>query len=400
MARPARLSAAAARRIAIAAQGLGGARPARPGPAVARVFDRVHAVQLDSVNVVVRSHELPLWARLGPHARDLVSRAVAARALFEYWGHEASLLPVALHPLLRWRMAAAARGQHVWAHVARMGREQRGFCDEVLAQLRARGPLAAGEIEGGRPRPKSGWWEWSDGKRALEFLLWAGEVTATRRPGSFERIYDLPERVLPPAVLAAPTPSVEEAQRALLARAAQALGVATAGDLADYFRIKLPAARPRLAELVEAGTLVPVEVDGWRGPAWMHAEASAPRTVDGAALLSPFDSLVWERDRTERLFGFRYRLELYTPAAKRRYGYYVLPFLLGDRLVARVDLKADRDGGALRVLAAYAEDGVTASAVAVALADELRAMAGWLGLDRVVAAARGDLARPLRAALR
>lgn len=325
---------------------------------------------------------------------------MARRELFEYWGHEASLCPVALHPLLRWRMEAARAGQHMWRHVAKMGREQRDFCDEVLAQIRQRGPLTAGEVEGGGPRPRSGWWEWSDGKRAVEYLFWAGELTATRREGSFERVYDLPERVLPAEVVAASTPTVAEAHRALLARAARALGVATAADLADYFRIKMPAARPRLAELVEAGTLTPVEVEGWDEPAYLEPAVTAPRRADAVTLLSPFDSLVWRRERALRLFDFHYRLELYTPAPKRRFGYYVLPFLQGERLTGRVDVKADRAAGALLVPGAFAEPGVVKAEVATALAAELRAFAAWLGLDRVVIGARGDLARPLASALR
>ncbi len=399
--RPEPLSADAARRIALAAQGFARARPARPGPsALGRVLERVQLVQLDSVNVLVRTQELPLWARLGHHPRDLLQRAVARRELFEYWGHEASLCPVALHPLLRWRMAAAKNGDNVWGHVARMGRDQRGFCDEVLAQIRTRGPLAAGEVEGGGPRPRSGWWEWSEGKRAVEYLFWSGELTATRREGGFERVYDLPERVLPPAILATPTPTIADAHRELLRRAATALGVATARDLADYFRIKHPAARPRIAELVDGGALLPVAVEGWREPGFLDPAAAMPRTVAATALLSPFDSLVWYRERALRLFDFHYRLEIYTPAAKRAYGYYVLPFLLGDRLVARVDLKADRAAGTLRVHGAFAEPHAAPAEVAPALAAELRAMATWLGLDNVVAGPRGDLARPLRAALR
>ena len=395
-----RLSADAARRIALAAQGFG----ARRGPATAaglrKVLERVQLVQLDSVNVLVRSHELPLWARMGSHPRDLLGRAVARRELFEYWAHEASLCPVALQPLLRWRMASARSGDNIWGHVARMGTLRRDFCDDVLAQIRARGPLAAGAIEGGGARPRSGWWEWSDGKRAIEFLFWSGEVTATRREGGFERIYDLPERVLPAEVLATPTPTVEDAHRALLHRAAHALGVATARDLADYFRIKHLEARPRIAELVEAGAIVPVEVEGWAVPAFLDPAAAMPRTLSATALLSPFDSLCWYRERALRLFDFHYRIEIYTPAARRQFGYYVLPFLLGDRLVARVDLKADRAAGVLRVPGAFLEPHAAAAAVAPALATELRAMATWLGLDSVSAGARGDLARALRAALR
>lgn len=395
-----RLSAAAARRIALAAQGLARGRPARPGPAaLRRVFADVHVVQLDSVNVVVRSHELPLWARLGSHARTLVPEAARRRELFEYWAHEASLCPVELHPLLRWRMAAAARGEQVWKQVARMGRERRAFCDDVLAQIRARGPLAAGELEGGAPRGKAGWWAWSDAKIAVEYLLWAGELTATRRPGGFARVYDLPERVLPADVLAAPTPTVEDAQRALVARAARALGVATVADLAAYFHMKRAAVAPRVPELVESGALVPVAVEGWREPGYLDVAAAQPRAVHACTLVSPFDSLVWDRARAERIFDFHYRLELYTPAPKRRFGYYVLPFVHGDRLVARVDVAADRAAGVLRVPGAFAEAHADRGAVADALAGELRAFATWLGLADVRIGPRGDLARPLRTAL-
>jgi uncharacterized protein YcaQ len=364
------------------------------------MFAHVQCVQLDSVNVLARAHELLLWARLGDHPRTLLADAVARGELFEYWAHEASLCPVDLHPLLRWRMAAAARGEHLWKQVARMGRERRGFCDEVLAQIRARGPLAAGDLEGGGARPKSGWWEWSDGKIAVEYLLWAGELTATRRPGGFQRVYDLPERVLPAAILATPTPAVDEQQRGLLRRAARALGVATANDLGAYFHMKRAAVKPRLPELVEEGALVPVTIDGWGEPGYLEPAAAQPRTVEACALVSPFDSLVWERERAERLFDFHYRLEIYTPAPRRRFGYYVLPFVLGDRLVARVDLKADRAAGALRVLGAFAEPHADRAATADALAGELRALASWLELPTLTVAARGDLARPLRSAAR
>ncbi|HVV84714.1 MAG TPA: crosslink repair DNA glycosylase YcaQ family protein [Kofleriaceae bacterium] len=395
------LGASEARRIALAAQGLAGARPARPGPAaLRRMFERLQVVQLDSVNVVARAHELLLFARLGAHPRELLAGAIARRELFEYWGHEASLCVVELQPWLRWRMEAARRGEHVWPQVRAMLRRGRGFCDEVLAQIRARGPLSAGELEGGGRRPRSGWWEWSEGKIAVESLFWAGELTATRRAGSFERVYDLPERVLPAAVLAAPTPSVEEAHRELLRRAARALGVATAADLAAYFHLKARAARPRVAELVEAGAIVPVEVEGWDAPAYLDPAAVVPRAAGGAVLMSPFDSLVWDRDRAHRVFDFHYRIEIYTPAPKRRFGYYVLPFLLGDRLVARVDLKADRAAGVLRVQGAFPEAHTPAATVAPALAAELRALAGWLGLATIAVGPRGPLARLLRAALR
>jgi uncharacterized protein YcaQ len=399
---PRKLSLAAARRIALAAQGLAGARPAKADlRAVRRVIDRVELLQIDSVNVLVRAQELPLWARLGAHPRDALPKLVARRALFEYWAHEASLVPVELHPLLRWRMDAARQGNNTWGHVSRMGRERPDYVARILDEIRARGPVAASQLEDAAKHVKGGsWWSWGDHKTAIEFLFWSGQVAASHRLASFERVYDLAERVLPAEILAAPTPPIEDAHRALLRRAAHALGVATATDLADYFRIKRPLARPRVDELVDAGELIPVQVEGWREPAFVDPDAAEPRKADARTLISPFDSLIWERARTERLFGFRYRIEIYTPAPKRVHGYYVLPFLLGDRLVARVDLKSDRAASALAVQAAHAEPGlpVDRAEVAQALAAELRAMATWLGLDHVRIARKGDLARDLRAA--
>ena len=395
------LAAGEARRIALAAQGLA-KRPATPlrGPAaVHRAIARIGLVQIDSVNVLVRSHYLPLFSRLGPYPRELLDRAAYAgtrRRLFEYWGHEASLLPVEHQPLLRWRMERARRGQGVWGRLARFGRERRDFIEAVLAQVRTRGPLSASELEeGGRAR--GSWWGWSHGKEALEWLFWAGEVTTAARR-NFERLYDIPARALPAAVIDAPTPPEPQAQRALLRIAAQALGVATERDLRDYFRLPAVDARARLAELVEAGDLVPVGVDGWKQQAYLPPAVRVPRRVRARALLSPFDSLVWERQRTERLFGFHYRLEIYTPAHQRKHGYYVLPFLLGDRLVARVDLKSDRPGSALRVLGGHVEAGVDMNEVTEPLALELACMATWLALDRVDVTGQTELCRHLRRA--
>ncbi len=267
--------------------------------------------------------------------------------------------------------------------------------------MAARGPLTAAEIEHDAPRETGNWgWNWSAVKRALEFLFWAGEVTAADRTPSFARRYDLPERVLPAAVLDAPTPTDAEAYRTLVAVAARSLGVAAEPELRDYFRLPVAGARQAVAELVEAGELVPVTVQGWRQPAWLHADARLPRWVRGNTLVSPFDPLVWERARTERLFGFGYRIEIYVPAAQRVHGYYVLPFLQGERFTARVDLKADRKAGVLLVPAAWQEPGVDPGETAVALAAELRRLAGWLGLDAVAPPAAGDLAAPLAAALR
>ena len=397
------LSRAEARRIALAAQGFG-VRPA-DGVAgwrrVARAIERMGLLQLDSVNVLVRSHYLPAFSRLGPYDRarlDDKAFGPGRRALFEYWAHEASLLPLALHPLLRWRMARAEGGQGVWDGYWRFARERPDFLREVLAEVRDRGALCARELSNcGRRR--GAWWERSDGKIALEYLFWAGRVTAATRRG-FERVYDLPERALPADILALPTPPEADAQRELIRLAARALGVATEVDLRDYFRLPVAATKRALRELAEAGALLPVRVEGWRQDAWLDAAARRPRRIRGPALLSPFDPLIWERARTERLFGFRYRLEIYTPAPKREYGYYVLPFLLDERLVARVDLKADRGAGTLRVQAAHGEAGAADGAVAEALADELRRLASWLDLDRVAVRRRGDLTGALRGALR
>lgn len=387
MRRPETLSVATTRRIALAAQGFARPRPPQmPTPAQAiRQIERLGMVQIDSVSAVVRSHYLPLFSRLGPYPPDLLDRLAydgRRRRLFEYWGHEASLLPVTSQPLLRWRMARAAQGQGIYGGLAKFGRERRDFIDDVLAEIRLRGPLGASQLSNSTPG-QGGWWGWSDGKGALEFLFWAGLVTTATRRG-FERIYDLPERVLPKAVLATPTPEPEAAQRALLLQAARAMGVATARDLREYFRLDVADVPIRLAELVEAGELLPVAVEGWTQPAYLDPGARSPRRVDARALLSPFDSLVWERERALRIFGFHYRLEIYTPAHKRTHGYYVLPFLLGDRLVARVDLKTDRKAGCLRVFATHVEPGQDERTVAGPLGEELRLMADWLGLERVV----------------
>ncbi|HEY0994151.1 MAG TPA: crosslink repair DNA glycosylase YcaQ family protein [Kofleriaceae bacterium] len=392
------LSALEARRLALAAQHLG-RRPGRATLSHARdLLDAISLIQVDSVNVVCRSQELPLWARLGPHARDALPALCKQGAIVEYWAHEASLMPVELPPLLRWRMAEA-RTQS-WRVVRTIAERDPGYVAAVRAEVHARGQLTARDLEHRAlpvKRPDS-WWRWDDRKRALAYLFWAGEITAIRSAATFERVYTPFDRVLPAHVLAAPTPDPDDARRDLLVRSARALGVATVRDLADYFRIAAPIARRLIAELVEAGRLRPAAVEGWREPGYMHPEATAPRQVLARTLLSPFDSLIWERRRTERLFGFKYRIEIYTPAGKRKYGYYVLPFLLGDALVARVDVKSDREASALRVHAAYAERNAPAS-TANALAGELTAFARWLRLDRVVVGRRGDLARALRAAL-
>jgi len=389
------ISAGEARQLALAAQGFG-ARPARPTLRHVRaVFDAIALIQVDSVNVVCRSQELPLWARLGAHRRDALPALCARGEIFEYWAHEASLLPVELQPLLRWRMAEART--QAWRSIRMLAHRDPGYVEAVRAEVHARGQLTARELEHRTPPRKraTSWWGWDDRKRALAYLFWAGEITAIRSATTFERVYAPLARVLPAHVLAAPTPDPEEARRELLVRSARALGVATARDLADYFRIAIPIARRLIAELVEAGRLVAVSIEGWREPGYMPPRARPPAAVSACAVLSPFDSLIWERRRTERLFGFHYRIEIYTPAHQRTHGYYVLPFLLGDALVARVDVKADRAARALRVHAAFAEPNAP-SATASALAGELAALARWLGLDHLIIGRRGNLSRALR----
>jgi len=399
-----RLSLAEARRIALAAQDFGQPRSADEAGKrdVRRVFERLGVVQIDSVNVLARAHTLPAFSRLGRYrTADLHALAYGGRkrALFEYWGHEASLLPVALQPLLRWRMVRAERGEGIYGAIARFGRERGELIEQVRREIGERGPLAAGELSH-QHKGEGGWWGWSEGKRAVEWLFWAGAVTTATRRGTFERVYGLTEQVLPRSVIDAPTPDEADAQRELLRISARCLGVATERCLRDYFRLGPADARPRIAELVEAGELIPTAVQGWDRIAYLSREARRPRRMEAQALLAPFDPLIWQRERVEAVFGARIRLELYTPREKRTHGYYVLPFLLGDRIVARVDLKADRAVSTLRVQAAHAEIGVSKGAIVEPLAAELRLMAVWLGLESIKVERAGDLARVLAAVVK
>jgi uncharacterized protein YcaQ len=388
------LTRAQARRVAIAAQGLLDSRPA-PFAATARhlqrVIDRVGVVQIDSVNVLTRSHYLPFFSRLGPYDTALLDRARdrAPRRLVEYWAHEASLIPPSTWPLLDFRMRAAA--EKAWGGMRRILQERPDYVDLVAAEVEARGPMTAREVEVAlqhdQPRRTDHWgWNWSDVKQALEYLFWAGRISSAGRTAQFERRYAALPATAPPPLREAwtrrPGPEADPERHVELVRiAARAHGVGTELCLADYFRLRREDARPAIARLVADGELIPVTVPGWK-PAWLHADARLPRRAHAEALLSPFDSLVWQRDRILALWDFHYRIEIYTPAPKRVHGYYVLPFLFGEALVARCDLKADRTAGVLRCHRITWESGAPPEAEA-ALVRNLESMASWLGLSGV-----------------
>ncbi len=397
-----------ARRVAIAAQGFLDPRPA-PFAAtmrhVQRVVDRIGVVQIDSVNVLARSQYLPFFSRLGPYDTALLDRARdrAPRRLVEYWAHEASLVPPSTWPLLDFRMRAAA--EKAWGGMRRILEERPDYVDLVRAEVEARGPMTAREVEVAlahdQPRRTDHWgWNWSEVKQALEYLFWAGQISSVGRTTAFERRYAALAATAPPPLRAAWTerPGAEadpERFLELVRIAARAHGIGTELCLADYFRIRREDARPAIARLVAEGELIPVTVPGWK-PAWLHAEARLPRRVHAEALLSPFDSLVWQRDRIHALWDFHYRIEIYTPAEKRVHGYYVLPFLHGDALVARCDLKADRAAGVLRCHRVTWEPQAPPEARPALLAN-LESMASWLGLGRVdlVGDVTRDLARTM-----
>jgi uncharacterized protein YcaQ len=401
------ISLPVARRTALAAQGFADPRPATAPTRrhLAKVLSRVQLLQLDSVNVAVRAHYMPVFSRLGAYEPALVDDAAWShsarrpRLLVESWAHEASLLPMEDWPLLR----SGAKRDGWWRNYTSVVETVPGLLEDVLAVVKEQGPIGAGGIEKALEAEVAGrgpgaWWERSVVKKACEYLFGLGQLsTGTRR--SFERLYDLTERVVPPEILSRRV-SAAEGARGLIDRSARALGVATETDLRDYYRLGPDVARQAVADLVEAGTLEPVQVQGWRAAAYRHSEARTPRSVTGRALLCPFDPLIWERDRTERLFGFRYRIEIYVPEPKRVHGYYVFPFLLDGALSGRVDLKSDRAAGVLRVQGAFAEPDVDEPRVAAELAGELELMASWLGLDGVVVGKRGDLAGALKKALK
>jgi len=390
-----------ARRLALHAQGFG-ARPTGGAPTqrhLDTVFEKVGLIQIDSVNVLARSQELPLFARLGRHRRDLIPVAHSRDKLFEYWGHAASHIPVEMYGLFRWKMDAARNGA-MWGGVAEFAKSNRTFVKKVLDHVSRNGPVAAGELST-RTGPKGAWWDWDDAKIALEYLFWTGDVTARRRDSDFARMYDLPERMIPAEFLNS-SMTADDAQRELVRRAVRHLGVGTASDIADYFHLKSAVVTARLHELIEMKTVHEVRVEGWDKSGYIEDGAKIPvashAVTRASALLSPFDSLVWCRPRIARLFNFDYRIEIYTPAAKRKFGYYVLPFLHNGRLVGRFDLKADRQASVLRVQASHIETGekMNARDIAHGAYSELALMADWLGLSALDVAPRGSLARELR----
>ena len=392
------ISAAQARRIALAAQGFG--RPAGGGATGIRqlgsLVDRLGLLQLDSVNVYERSHYLPVFARLGHYDKADLDRLTFGRAsrYTEYWAHEAAIIPMTARPLFQWRMDARRAKQTAdvtgWAH------GNRAMLDWLLAELAAKGALAASQIEHDANRGSGSWWGWSDVKVGLEYLFGWGDVVSAGRT-RFERTYALAEQRVPAAILNESV-AEPEAVRRLMALAARAHGIGTLADIADYYRIKQGPAKAAVADLLDSGELVPVTVAGWKQPAYLHRDARVPRRVDAAALLSPFDPVVWARPRAERLFDFHYRIEIYTPAHKRVFGYYTLPVLVGDSIVGRIDLKSDRQNRVLRVQSAWREPGAPAG-VEQRVAPLLEAARLWQGLDRIEVVDRGDLARDVAGAL-
>ncbi len=399
MTRVQEMAAATARRTVLAAQGFNDRPHARVTMrSLDRALTRTGVLQIDSVNVLQRAHYLPLFSRLGPYDTALLHRAAERRPrrLVEYWAHVAAYMPVELWPAMQHRMRGYRERGHAWT--GEPGRP--ALADPLLLEVERRGAVTARDLDPATDRPRDQWgWNWSETKKVLEYLFLSGELAVARRNGAFERVYDLPERVLPAHVLEAHAPAPDEAARTLVRRAAASSGVATEASLRDYYRMGLNETREAVRDLVDEGTLAPVRVEGWRRVAYRYAGAAVPRRIRTAALLSPFDPLVWERARTEDLFGFRYRIEIYVPAHKRVHGYYVLPFLLDEAIVARVDLKADRATGRLLVRSAWAEPAVDREQVAEALAEQLWLAAGWLGLVDVEVGPQGDLAGPLAAAV-
>jgi hypothetical protein len=370
-----------ARSLALTAQGFDKPRSKSKSSTAdaVEVIKKLGVIQIDSVNVLVRSQELPLFSRLGDHDRNAINKATAQSKIFEYWGHEAAILPVEIQPLFRWKMNAARTGKIKHWGLTSFYADNKAFVKRILKHVETNGSVTARELST-RTEKKSSWWDWDEAKTALEYLFLTGQLMARGRGSDFARIYDLTEHVLPPKIFNLPTPTENDARKQLLVRAAKAQGVATLSDLADYYRQKTAVTKPLVSELVEQGELRAVTVAGWQEKAFVHRNAKLPKELHATALLSPFDSLVWCRPRNERLFDFHYRIEIYTPKEKREFGYYVLPFMMNGELVGRVDLKADRANSKLLVQSVHTEKGIKRASINGALTDELRALANWLGL--------------------
>ncbi|HIG72420.1 MAG: crosslink repair DNA glycosylase YcaQ family protein [Myxococcales bacterium] len=386
-----------ARRIALAAQGFSAPRPKGRVDRrhLRKTMGRLQLLQLDSVPVVVRTQYMPFFSRLGAYRADMLDEiAYDADEWFEAWSHEASLLPVEMEPWLRWSKQGAREG-NTWRHLYSLAQKDPGYIEAVLGEVKARGPIAARDLEDPRRRSGNWWGSRSGGAVALDWLYRIGAL-GVRRTRNFVKQFDLLERIVPAEIRARETPTLESSLDELLMRSASAHGIASADCLVDYFRLPVRPAKARLELLVEDGRLEKAGVEGWKKPAYRHPEAKLPREIKAVTLLSPFDPVVWNRKRIKALFGFDYRIEIYTPVKKRKYGYYVLPFLMGERLVGRFDLKTDREARVLRVLAAHAEFDVDFGEVATAAARELVTLASFLGVDRVQVGRRGNLAKALR----
>jgi uncharacterized protein len=402
MARRSSITLLEARRIALAAQGFGQVKSedASGWAAQNKELKRLHLLQIDSVNVLTRSHYLPLFSRLGNYDRATLDKRTLAhknRSHFECWAHEASLVRMELHPLIRWRMNRAHKGDGIYRSMRDFARDEKAYLKNLLKFVTLHGSTAQSDLPD-KSRGEGGWWGWSKGKLALETLFAQGLLTTAKRE-SFERFYDLPERVIPSEILNLPTPSERDSILQLMDLSGQALGVGSAFDLRDYFRLPVADARRATEDAVEAGILKPISVEGWKPQAFLHRNAKIPRTIHATALVTPFDPICWDRDRTERLFNFHYRIELYTPQPKRKFGYYVLPFLMGDRFAARVCLKADREAGTLLVNTSNHEIHADPRETSQALSREIKSMANWLNLPNIAVAPKGDLAKYLRTEL-
>lgn len=375
-----------ARSLALAAQGFDKPRSKSKSSTAdaVEVIKKLGVIQIDSVNVLVRSQELPLFTRLGDHDRNAINKATAQSKIFEYWGHEAAILPVEIQPLFRWKMNAARTGKIKHWGLTSFYADNKAFVKRILKHVETNGPVTARELSTRTQKKgadKKTWWDWDEAKTALEYLFLTGQLMSCGRGSDFARIYDITERVLPAKIVNTPTPTENEARKQLLVRAAKAQGVATLTDLADYYRQKTAVIKPLVNELVEQGELREVTVETWVEKAFVHRSAKPPKQLYATALLSPFDSLVWCRPRNERLFDFHYRIEIYTPKEKRKFGYYVLPFMMNGELVGRVDLKADRANSKLLVQSVHTEKGIKRASINGALTDELRKLANWLQLN-------------------